>query len=509
MADDIRSTATFPTFLRAVAKTYGAAPAIILRNGTRGDDILSFADLDQRSADLARGLIAHGVGKGSRVGFIFGNNPTFAIALAAIARIGAVAIPLSTLIRSNELVRVLRQSDVCGLLLQRNLLGHDYVERVCEALPALKAVSVPDLQITEAPYLRWIVSSGDALPPAFQDQRMFLSAADMVSRELLNAIEAEVHHADQMIEIYTSGSMALPKGVKHAHGSVLFRTHFLREMLNPVQGQDYIVGLPLFWVGGLMMSLMPNLAAGATTTCTEGTSTNSRMAFGSVLAADDLARIERKPPYWALGMSETLGPYSYGDIARVDGRPVCAPLDHAADGFEVRVADEDGNPVMDGATGEVQVRGYPLTTGLHKLDRSAYLTRDGFYRTGDLGLVEGKRIHFIGRDGDMIKSAGANVSPAEVEMEMLALPGIHSAYVVGLPDKERGQRVVAAVVPRPNAQLDFAEIERQLRQRLSGYKVPRAYIAISREEVPMLHSNKIARREIAAMLATRLLQDAG
>jgi acyl-CoA synthetase (AMP-forming)/AMP-acid ligase II len=172
------------------------------------------------------------------------------------------------------------------------------------------------------------------------------------------------------------------------------------------------------------------------------------------------------------------------------------------------VADEDGNQVPDGGIGEVQVRGYPVTPGLHKIERSEFFTPDGFYHTGDMAQVEGTRVHFIGRNGDMIKTAGSNVAPGEVEMEMQALEGVHNAYVVGLPDKERGQLVVAAVVPREGATLDFAEIEATLRQRLSSYKVPRAYVQIAREEVPMLHSNKVGRRLLATMMAEKLGREA-
>jgi acyl-CoA synthetase (AMP-forming)/AMP-acid ligase II len=216
-----------------------------------------------------------------------------------------------------------------------------------------------------------------------------------------------------------------------------------------------------------------------------------------------MKHMPRQPINWALGMTETLGPYSYGDVLRAAGYPLCAPLDHIAERFEVRVWDGTKN-VTDGGTGEIQIRGYALTPGLHKIERAESFESDGFYRTGDMGLVEGDRIHFVGRDGDMIKTAGSNVSPAEVEMEMQQLEGVHSAYVVGLPDRERGQLVVAAIVPRAGAELDFEEIERQLRERLSSYKVPRAYVAITREEVPMLHSNKVSRRQIERMLTRRL-----
>ena len=84
------------------------------------------------------------------------------------------------------------------------------------------------------------------------------------------------------------------------------------------------------------------------------------------------------------------------------------------------------------------------------------------------------------------------------------LPGVVIAYVVGLPDTERGQLVVAAVVPREGAKLDFGEIEATLRKQLSSYKVPRAYVEIAREDVPMLHSNKVGRRLLAEMMAEKL-----
>ena len=498
---------TFPQLIRTAAASYGDDVAIVLRSEDAPDDTATFSELDRRSAQIAKGLIARGVGKGTRIGFIYGNGPGFAVTLAAIARIGAVAIPISTMIRSNELVRVIRQSDVAGLITHRTFLGYDYVERLCDALPELREGADPDLRIPSVPYLRWIISSGDTLPPTVRSLDYLTNVADTVSDAMLLEVEAGVHPTDQMVEIYTSGSMALPKGVKHNHGPILFRAHYLRETIGQTRGKEYTAMLPMFWVGGMMMFLLPNWEVGATTICTERTLSNSQVAMGSVLAEDDLKMMAYSPPFWGLGMSETLGPYSFGDEVRAPGYPMCAPMDHWADGYEVRVVDEDGVPVADGESGEIQVRGYPVTPGLHKIERDAYFTSDGFYRTGDLGLVEGSRVNFIGRNGDMIKTAGSNVSPAEVEMEMQQLEGVHSAYVVGLPDRERGQLLVAAVVPREGAELDFEAIQTKLRQHLSAYKVPRAYVAITREEVPVLHSNKVARRQIERMMAEKLGRD--
>lgn len=504
-AGSVAEATTFPQLIRAAAAAYGDAPAVLFKGETILDDAATFRELDDRSAQLARGLIARGVGKGTRVGFICGNGPFFATLFAAIARIGAVAVPISTMIKANELVRVLRQSDVSGLIVQRSFLGNDYVDRLCDALPELRSAASPELRIAKTPFLRWIVASQGDVPATIHGMEYLTGAAETVSDELLREAEAEVHSTDQLIEIYTSGSMALPKGVKHNHGPAMFRAHFMSGIIGLQRGKEYNCVLPMFWVGGLMMSLLPNWEAGATTICTERTLSNSRMAMGSVLTSEDLKLMSNQPkPWWGLGMSETLGPYSYGDEFRAEGYPVCAPMDHFAERYEVRIADENDQPVGQGEIGELQVRGYPVTSGLHKIERDGYFTADGYYHTGDMCLVDGTRVHFIGRGGDMIKSASSNVSPAEVEMEMQALEQVEAAYVVGLPDKERGEIVAAAVVPREGVTLDFVQIEAELRARLSSYKVPRAYLQITREDVPMLHSNKVSKRLVAQLLTERL-----
>jgi acyl-CoA synthetase (AMP-forming)/AMP-acid ligase II len=281
-------------------------------------------------------------------------------------------------------------------------------------------------------------------------------------------------------------------------------------MLGIEKGKDVEARMPMFWIGGLMMYLLPGLSAGATVTCPGRTLNNSRIAMGSVLTEEDLAALARQPkPWWGLGMSETIGPYSYAeDEFRAPGYPLCAPMDHFAPGYDIRLADENDQEVPEGEVGEIQVRGYPVTPGLHKVERADCFTVDGYYRTGDLCLREGSRVHFVGRNGDMIKTAGSNVSPAEVEMELQALDAVEAAYVVGLPDPDRGQIVVAAVIPAAGTQPDFAAIEAGMRQRLSSYKVPRLWLAISRDDVPTLHSNKVSRRELTKLVAERLGREA-
>ena len=501
--EDPRAATTFPQLVRAAAAAYGDALAIALMGETVPDEAATFVELERKSAELARGLLARGVGKGTRIGFIAGNGPQYAVWLAAIARIGAVAVPISTLIKANELVRVLRQSDVSGLIVQRTLLGHDYVRRFCEALPALATTDDPELRVSEVPYLRWIVCTGASLPPAFRDMSFLAEAAATISEDLLSDVEANVHATDQMIEVYTSGSMALPKGVKHNHGPMLDRIHYIAEMWKVQRGAQRNAHLPMFWIGGMIMYLFPSWERGAVSLCTERTWTNSAKAMGAVLSDEELQQSTNGELIWSMGMTESIGPYAYTYTLRVPGYPLSPPLDHIVEGYEVRLW-ADGREAPEGVKGEIQVRGPAMTPGLHKVERSEHFEPDGFYRTGDMGIRQGSRILFVGRSGDMIKTASANVSPAEVEYEMQQLEGVASAYVVGVPDPVRGQLLVAAVVPREGATLDFADIEGKLRQRLSGFKVPRVFVPITREEVPMLHSNKIARREIERMMAEKL-----
>jgi len=504
---DPREATTFPQMIRSAAALYGDELFGRLEDGEGPDSSLTFRQIEERSAQLARGFLARGIGKGTRVGFIYGNSPQFVIVMAALARIGAIAIPISTLIKGNELVRVLRQCDVGTLIVQRQMLGRDYVERLCEALPGLADAGPGPLFMSRTPYLRSVYSTGDGLPASVSQFGDIFADGEKVAEEILLEAESEVHSSDQMIEIYTSGSMALPKGVKHNHGPILFRAEYVGRMQGAKRGVEGYCFLPMFWVGGLTITLMPNWVHGAPTLFTSATRIDSRSAMGTVLSDEDMANMGKNmfKPYWGLGMTETLGPYSYGDDFRAPGRPMCAPMDHFAERYDIRVADENDQQVGDGEIGEMQVRGYPVTPGFHKIEKSEMFTADGYFHTGDLCLVDGSRVHFVGRSGDMIKTASSNVSPAEVELEMQTLPEIENAYVTGLPDKERGQIVAAAVIASEGmGELDFGAIEAELRRNMSGYKVPRAYVQIKREELPMLHSNKVSKRLLADLMIERL-----
>jgi acyl-CoA synthetase (AMP-forming)/AMP-acid ligase II len=500
---DPRAALTVGQLVRAAADSYSGADAVVL-----GEDRLSYSELDRRSRSLARGLLARGVAKGTRIGFVYGNSPDWVVTFAAISRIGAIAVPLSTFYRGAELARVLRHGDIAGLILVRSHLGHDYLETVADGLPGVAGADSPELALAEAPFLRWVVSSGELPTWAHGLDWLTVTESSPFDQALLAEAEACVSPDDLAITIWTSGSSALPKGVPHTHRALMAKATFMAERAPVARGAEHQVLMPMFWVAGLMVSLLPTLVRGGWVRCEERTRTI--FALGTVPNEQERQALNveteaRGIPYWALGMTETLGPYAWGDGGRTEQYPLCPPLDHLQPGFDLRLVDEDGQQVPDGVRGEIMLRGPTITPGLHKIPRAEVFDADGFYHTGDLGIRDGGRLYFTGRDSEMIKTANANVAPAEVEMEMQALPGVASAYVVGVPDAKRGSIVAAAVVPADGMLLDPNALIEALKGRLSSFKVPRRIVLLRREEVPMIKmSSKVHRHALRDLIAGRL-----
>jgi acyl-CoA synthetase (AMP-forming)/AMP-acid ligase II len=174
-----------------------------------------------------------------------------------------------------------------------------------------------------------------------------------------------------------------------------------------------------------------------------------------------------------------------------------------APGLEARVVDpETGTVCGPKEQGELHFRGPFLMEGYYGRERHDVFDPDGWYHTGDLVVVdEDGFFYFTGRLGDMIKTAGANVSPREVEAAILDVSGL-TAHVVGVDDAARGQIVAAAVrVPVGTAPVEPGELKARLAERLSAYKVPRRIVLLADHEVPMMSSGKLDLRALKDVLA--------
>lgn len=513
----------------------------------------TYLDLERESSDLALRLLEWGVGKGTRVGLWQANSVDWVIGFVALARLGAVAVGLSTFFRERELAEVVRHADLHGLIADRTSIGVDRLEALQRALPTLADSGERRLRLPEAPYLRWIAS---ACRDSDTDLPSWCTALDAprtdmtLNHRLLREIEREVHPNDDALMIYTSGSTATPKGVPHCHATIAEKAIYLRDMFEITESTRSFTASPFFWVGGLTMSLLPVLAAGGTQFCAERFDAASflRMVelerinrahlyphhIEALLAHPDIDRRDRSSlrdadarllvegvirPRRAdglgvgLGMTETFGGYWWGvpdvlstmaDTPLRPGERRPPPLTQLAQGVDLKVVDRAGNVVGDGQRGEICVRGWGVTRALHKQPRSVAFDADGFLHTGDEGEYVVGRLYFRGRMNDMIKTSGANVAPAEVEAVLCSFPEVAEAYVVPVDDPVRGQVVAAAVVPAPGYRIEPAAIRERLRARLSVFKVPSWLVLFASEEIPWTPSHKVKKAELAAIVTERV-----
>jgi len=542
---------TVPALLRSAVEHHGERLLIV-----HGDVRLTYADADARSARLARGLLAMGVGKGTRVGLLMPNGPDWIVACLAAARIGALLVPINTFYQARELGWVLRHADVALLLVVARFRSHDYLARLETAAPELARSELADppqlpgrLRVRSLPYLRDVRVWGEhdrSWAGSGRDREAAADAEPRLDDAFLRAVEQEVTPADPMVIIYTSGSTAEPRGAVHTHGTLIRHAYNLNSVRTIGTDDRIWSPMPFFWVGGLLLGLLSPMHVGA---CLLGEEVFEPRAtldllereratvaggwphYGKAMADDpsfpgrDLSslrsgNIEILPPDKrpadpelrpnSLGMTETCGPHTFGRDTDLPEK-LRGGFGRALEGIEHKVVDpETGATLPPGTEGEICVRGYTLAQGLYKREREATFDRDGFYHTGDGGFFDADGyLFFKARLGDMIKTAGANVTPSEVEKALESFPAVKEAFVVGLPDPVRGQNVAAAIVFNHGHSLSADELRQGLRAELSAYKVPRHFFFCGDDELPFTDSGKIDKRKLKDLLVARLAKQGG
>jgi acyl-CoA synthetase (AMP-forming)/AMP-acid ligase II len=188
-----------------------------------------------------------------------------------------------------------------------------------------------------------------------------------------------------------------------------------------------------------------------------------------------------------------------------DGFPVHRTMSETAGGFaytDIAIMADDGKPVPDGVVGELLIRGVGVMTGYNKRERGETFDANGWYHTGDqVYRKDGDpRLFYVGRTTDLIKAAGANVSPLEVEAVIGDFTDVAQCVVVGIDDPARGEEVCAVIVPSA-IDVDLARLANRTREQLSAYKVPTRWAVATMDQIPTLPSGKINRKELRALIA--------
>lgn len=495
------------------------------------DERISYGEAESRSAELARGLVAVGAGKGTHVGVLYPNGPEFVVAMLAAARIGAVVVPFSTFVTAREMREQLVDSDVEIFLSAASFRGHDYVQRLAELLGDPDFSSDRRLFACATPQLRRIyISYRSDAPRRVRDIQCLYELAPTVDPELLAATQDDVHGCDPLAIVYTSGSTNAPKGAVHTHAALLGHQRNLNKIRGLTDEDKLFCTSPFFWIGGFAFALLATVVAGATLVCSNAgepartldlleaekpTMSNgfsaaiAHLADDPSFAARDLSSMRRGNLYPImapdarpadpelrhnmLGMTETGSVVLIGDDESDQPEHRRGSFGKPAPGFQTRIIDiESGLPAGVGEVGELCIRGPYLMQRYYKRSREECFDPDGWFHTGDLARVDGDGFfYYVGRLSTMIKTAGANVSTVEVEQAIARVTGGMAAYVIGIPDAQRGQLVGAIVVVPDGVAFDEVTLRDGLKAELSAYKIPKRIVALRRADVPLLSSGKV------------------
>ncbi|MBU1049832.1 AMP-binding protein [Candidatus Bipolaricaulota bacterium] len=521
---------TLSQVLRDTTEKFPQRNAILDPSGTT----LTYKQLDSKVDQLARGMLELGVAKGDKVGLWMPNIPEWVVAYYAIARVGAVVVPMNTRYKTHEVEYILNNSEATTLFAVDAFAGIDYLTMIGEIRGNL-------------PNLKHVIVVGQ---PG-QHMHRFESVSERGSSFLKDGVlaerEASCDPMDNVFILYTSGTTGNPKGAMLSHHNIAKNAEQVTEVLHTEQQDVFLLAVPFFHCFGCVMGI-----AGA---ITWGAAMVPMQIFKPV---DALKLVERfgisvlygVPTMFVLELEEYRKGKADGsayDVSTLrtgimagapcpvevmrgtmedmhcnvsiaygltEASPVITmtrfddsvarrveTVGRALSGIEVKIADEDRKPLATGEMGELACRGYNVMMGYFQMpDKTAEsIDADGWLYSGDLATMDADGyVQIVGRKKDMLICGGFNVYPAEIEEYLFTHPKVQNVSVIGMPDSVMGEVAVAYIIPREGQTIDPQEIVDYCAGEIANFKVPR-YVELIRE-LPMTQSGKIQKfrlREIA------------
>ncbi|MEU1389406.1 MULTISPECIES: acyl-CoA synthetase [unclassified Nonomuraea] len=493
---------TIGDLLRRSAARFPAKTAVIYGNVRQ-----SYADLDLEVNRTANALAARGVAKGDRFALFSHNNHAFVVAYFALARLGAISVPINFMLGPREVAYILEHSGATGMLAEQALLP------VAEAAagPAVRVRGVIGAAEGWESFSTW---RGDDAEP-----------------------QVEIAADDPIQLMYTSGTESRPKGATLSSGSLL--AQYVSCVVDGEMSSDDVEvhALPLYHCAQLHCFLTPGIYLGATNLVLPGADPASILATIEGERATKLfcpptvwIALLRHPDFDRRDLSSLRKGYYGASIMPVEvlkeisarlpdvrlfnfyGQTEMAPLatilrpeeqltrlgsaGRPALNVETRIVDDEDRPVAPGVVGEIVHRSPHAMLGYwNDPDKTAEAFRGGWFHSGDLGVMDADGyLSVVDRKKDMIKSGGENVASREVEEVIYQHPAVAEAAVFGVPDERWIEAVTAAVVLREGAGLTAAELNAFLRERLAAFKTPKNVVFV--DALPKNASGKVLKREL-------------
>ena len=492
--------------------------------GSDGDAIVfpetrvTWPELSRLTDDAARSLHGLGVGPGSAVGILMHNCLDFVIVLIATAKLGAVVVPINGRFKVRELSHVIEHADIDVLVTSAGPESStDYPELLAQVFEELDSQDAEQLQLAQAPKLRYLVDLGLVARPGFLDREFFVAAAESVSIAYVKTMQERVRVRDVAMLMYTSGTTSKPKGCLLTHEALVRHGINIAQNNYSMTTDDVFWNpLPLFHIGGIVPILScasvpakyvhaghfdPDVAIrqleDEQATILYPTFETIWLAildhprFGSadlgsirvihnVGVTERLMQMQDRMP-WAVqvaafGMTECSSHLTFpalDDPYEVRMRTLGRPLR----GLEIKiVVPETNSERAQGEVGELCFRGYSQFEGYYKDPEltAASIDAEGFFHTGDLGYLDRDgRLIYAGRLKDMLKVGGENVSALELEDYLAKHPAVQIVQVVGAPDARYVEVPAAFVQLRVGATAMENELVEFCVGQIANFKIPR------------------------------------
>ena len=538
---------TLPGFLRDVRDRYTDREALVMYRSGHASERWTYAELWDRSMDVARALTACGAGRDSRIGILMTNRPEWVSGCFGIGLAGGTVVGLSTFSTPAELEQLIKASGISILLFENKVVKKDFAEILRELEPLIASAEPGKLLSRKFPFLRRLVMVDEGpVGGAIESWDAFLAHGRRVSPEQVEARAAAVNPSDPAILFFSSGSTGKPKGILNAHRGVNLQSWrwprvYAIEPDHPVRAWS---ANGLFWSGNWSVTLGGTLAGGGTMVL----QATFDPAEAIRLFEDEKVTLPYCWPHQWAQLEERreweeadLSSFYYLDAevmlrkkqktitgTRLDPRasygstetftistvfPVGTPRKvwegcngEPLPGNTVKTVDpETGKILKRGETGEIAVKGPTLMLGYIGVPNDEALDAEGFYRSGDGGHIDERgRLFFAGRINDIIKTGGANVSPVEVDWTLCSCPGVKVCKTTGVPHETLGEMVVSLIVPETPQALTEEDVTGFLKSRLASYKMPRKVLFVTEEEMNLTGTAKIKPAEARKLAASKL-----
>ena len=536
---------TLGAYLKEVVSLYGVREAAVMSL----DDSVerwTYNDLWDRSVEVAKSLIALGVGNGTRVGILMTNRLEFLSSLFGTALAGGVATAMSTFSTPAEL-KILLQNSGCSLvLLERHILKKDFGAIFREMEPAIDQSQPGELRSTTFPFLRYIATvDNEESAGAIEGWSQFLARGTNISTELVEATAASVTPADPGVLLFSSGSTGKPKGILNAHRGVCLQMWRWRKWLQLGDDVRCWSANGFFWSGNFAWAMGGTLSSGGSLVLQRVFQAEEAL---ELMQREKVTFVVAWPHQWAqlidaknwldvdlssLKYIDVNSPvaahptvnsnwidatHAYGNtetftLSSVFPANTPKSLSEGTHGIPVagmtfKIVDALSGEIKPlGESGEICVKGPTLMLNYIGTPLDESVDEDGYLRTGDGGFFDEQgRLHWEGRINDIIKTGGANVSPVEIDNVIAQCPGVKVTKTVGVPDELLGELVVACIVPLEDAELSEATIRDFTKQSLASYKVPRRVLFFAEDELELTGSAKVKASELRQLAAKRLAE---